>query len=373
MVVRDAEGWGRGLPAGVKIVVTRQSGATDEHEVVWSDPETGTVWTTTPADSTWVNFSPAAPATPTDRGRFLWVKLRLRGARRHASDVAATATPIVRSLRVVAPRLSFLSYLPAVYSRRDDNDPSGALFLERFLALFEGRLTQIESRYELIAYALNPFVADDAWLAFVAGWFDLVFDPSWPRARRANLLSQIFELYRIRGTPEGIVRFVEAYTGHRPQLIEGFQVRPRAGLVLGCAGVLGCAPLGGLDVAGATNEQMLAAYAHRFTLITYVDDDCDLAVAETALRALVDAIKPAHVDVELRIAVPRGRIGFESTVGLDFILGDDRSSTGAALGTSSASGRPSPVLGLDAVLADSLGPSALADNAPPTIGDFSLR
>ncbi len=372
MVVRRAEGWGRGLAAASKIIVTRQSGDTDELDVTWSDPDTHTVWTATAPDATWVSFSPAAPALPTDRGRFLWVKLRLRGARRHASDIAATATPTVRSLRVVAPRLSFLSYLPAVYSRRDDEDPSGALFLERFLALFEGRLTQIESRYELIAYALNPLAADDGWLEFVASWFDLVFDPSWPRARRAALLSQIFELYRIRGTPEGIVRFVEAYTGHRPQLIEGFQVRPRAGLVLGCAGVLGCAPLAGLDVAGATNEQLLASFAHRFTLVTYVDTDCDLAVAETTLRALVDAIKPAHVDVDLRVAVPRGRIGFESTVGLDFILGDDRS-TPAALGTSTALGRPAPVLGVDAVVATSLGPSALAETAPPTIGDFSLR
>jgi hypothetical protein len=142
--------------------------------------------------------------------------------------------------------------------------------------------------------------------------------------------------------------------------------------VLGCAGVLGCAPLGGLDVTGAAREELLASYAHRFTLVAYVDDDCDLAVAESSLRALVDAIKPAHTDVDLRIAVPHGRIDLETTIGIDFILGDDRSRP-APLGTTDALGLPSPVLGRDAVLAASLGPSALAENAPPSIGDFSIR
>jgi phage tail-like protein len=376
MVVDKADGWGHGLPSGSVINVERIDGSgalvSDPRTVVWSDPAVATVWTTTPPDPTWISFSPATPAAATDRGRYLWVKLRLRGARRHASDMAATATPVVRSLRLVAPRLSFLSYLPAVYSRRDDNDPTGSLFLERFLALFEGRLTAIEGRYEAVAYLLNPVAADDEWLDFVAGWFDLVLDPTWPRARRAALLAQIFELYRIRGTPEGIVRFVEAYTGHRPELIEGFAVRPRVGLILGCEGILGCAPLGGLDVAAAAREELLAAYAHRFTLVAYVDSDCELAAAETSLRALVDAVKPAHTDVDLRIAVPHGRVGIETTVGLDFILGDDRTSA-APLGTAGTNGQLAPVLGVDAVLGSSLGAGALAENAPPSIGSFSIR
>ncbi len=376
IVVRSSEGWGRGFPPGGKLAVARvdASGAivNDLHTVVWSDPETQTVWLASAPDPAWISISPAEPPVATDRGRYLWIKLRLRGARLRAADTSAIATPTVRAVRAVAPRLSYLSYLPAVFSRHDDEDPTGALFLERFLALFEGKLTHIEGRYEAIAYLLDPYAADDDWLAFVASWFDLVLDRSWPRARRAALLAQIFELYRIRGTPEGIRRFVALYTGHEPQLIEGFQIRPRVGLILGCEGVLGCAPLGGLDTNEAASEELLGAYAHRFTLVTYVDDDCDLAAAESSLRALVDAIKPAHVDVDLRIALPSGRIGLDSLIGIDFILGEDRQRP-SPVGGLGADGAPAPVLGVDAVLAPSLGGSALAESAPPTIGSFSIR
>lgn len=376
LVVRSAAGWGRGFPPGSEIAVNRVTAggaiASDLHVVVSSDPATETVWIATAPDPAWISISPAAQPVATDRGRYLWIKLRLVGARLRPSDPGAIATPIVRAVRAVAPRLAYLAYLPAVFSRRDGDDPSGALFLERFLAMFEGRLTRIESRAESIAYLLNPHAATDEWLDFVASWFALVLDPTWPRARRAALLAQIFELYRLRGTPEGIRRMVAAYTGHEPQLLEGFQIRPRVGLVLGCEGVLGCAPLGGLDTSAAAAEELLGRYAHRFTLVTYVDDDCDLETARRALRALVETIKPAHTDVDLRIATPQGRIGLESTIGVDFILGEDRRHL-APLGGVSAAGQPSPVLGVDAVLSPSLGGAALAENAPPTIGSFSIR
>jgi hypothetical protein len=136
--------------------------------------------------------------------------------------------------------------------------------------------------------------------------------------------------------------------------------------VIGCAGVLGCAPLGGMDVDAASAEDLLAAYAHRFTLVAHVDDDCDLDVVELSLRALVDAVKPAHTDVDLRVALPHGRIGFESTVGLDFVLGDDRRRD-PPLGGLGPAGLPAPILGVDAMLIPS------SQGGPPPVGSFTIR
>lgn len=379
VVVEDSTGWAGGFPPDTQVAIDSigAGGAivTTLATVRWSDPATATVWLGGAAlPATWFALKPAAPAATTDRGRYLWVKLRLRGPRDLAAGGAAlaTATPTIRALRIIAPRLSYLDYLPAVYTRRDDDDPSGALFLERYLALFEGRLTAVEARYEDVARLLNPFAADDDWLTFVGDWFDVVFDPSWPRERRALLLAEIFDLYRRRGTAAGIVRFVELYTGHRPELLEGFQVRPRPGMVLGCLGVLGCAPLGGLDVEGASSAELLARHAHRFTLVAPVDDDCDVITVAPAIRALVDAIKPAHTDVDLRVIVPQARVGLASTIGLDFVLGDERRRP-APLGTTHPwASRPAPVLGVDAVL-PSLGGAALATDGGPPIGSFTIR
>ncbi len=366
LVVDDADGWGAGVPAGTEIDIdwndagtVRTAAAT----VVWSDPPSATLWTAAPAPATWLAFAPGQPAGATDRGRWLWIKLCLRGARAAETAAVATATPSVHALRVVAPRLSYLTYLPAVYSRRDADDPSGALFLERFLAIAERRLTRVEARYEDVARQLNPLAADPDWVEFVAGWFALVFDPSWPTERRALLLSEIFELYRRRGTVGGLRRIVEIYTGHRPEIREGFQMRPRAGSPLGI-GALGCAPLG--RGAPAVSD----GYAHRFTLVAYVDDACDLEVMRTSLRALVDAMKPAHTLVDLRVDLPRSRIGLASTIGFDFVLGDERNA-GAPLGTSGPSADPAPVLGVNATLrANAPGPSL--DDGGDRVGGFSI-
>lgn len=381
LVCAHAEAWGDGFAPGERIAVTTGTGASTtvvELTVAWSDPGTATVWPVLPAPTwplpTWQYLTAAEPAIATDRGRYLWVKLRLRGARRHPADLDAIATPRIHAVRVVGPRLSYLSYLPAVYGQRDQDTPTGAVFLERFLAMFEGRLTGIEGRYEAVARLLNPAGADDDWLAFVASWFHLALDPSWPRHRRAALLARIFELYKLRGTRAGIVAFVEAYTGHRPELIEGFQVRPRAGLVLGCGGVLGCAPLGGLDADAASGAALLARYAHRLTVVAFVDtDDCDGADPEAALGALLAAVVPAHVDVELRITRGLGRIGVESTIGLDFALGVERRRH-APLGTADSRGRPAPILGVDSHLPSTAPPSGLAgDGAPAPLESFTLR
>ncbi len=373
LVVDHADGWGRGFPPGSVVAVDWDNGGMISQTslvVVWSDPASATVITDTAPPPTWLAFSPGAQARATDRGRYLWIKLRLVGARERSTDDVASATPTIFALRAIAPRLSYLSYLPAVYSRRDADDPSGALFLERFLGMFEGRLTGVETRYEDIARMLNPLAADDEWIEFVGSWFDLVFDPSWPRARRAQLLVEIFELYRRRGTVEGLRRFVEIYTGHAPEIIEGFQVRPRAGLVLGCYGTLGCAPLGGLDEQAASATDLLAQYAHRFTIVTYVDHDCDVEVATTALRAIVDAFKPAHTIVDLRVAVPNSRIGFETMIGVDFILGDGRS-TPQPLGTTTPA---MPILGVGNVLGPSLRASPpLDEGGAMSVGRFDIQ
>jgi phage tail-like protein len=376
LVVDNAESWGDGFPVGSQIDVGARVGTVETHtlvEVAWCDPDSATVWITTAVDPTWISLATPSEPRATDRGRYLWIKLRLRGAHRHPSDPVAIATPVVHSLRAVGPRLSYLSYLPAVFGQRDADTATGAVFLERFLALFEGRLTAVEGEFESIARSLNPLAADDEWLDFVASWFALVLDPTWPRARRAALLAQIVALYQLRGTRAGILGMVEAYTGHRPELLEGFQIRPRAGLVLGCAGVLGCGALGGLDTDAAAAESLLGRYAHRMTLVAFVDSDCDLVSADRALRALLDSIKPAHVDLELRLIATSSRIGFESTIGLEFILGGDLPPT-APLGGVGIHGQAAPILGVDARLPSMSGDSsALSESGAPPIGSFTLR
>lgn len=332
----------------------------------------------------WTALEAPAPRG-TDRGRYLWIRIRLFGGDRTPARDGGLArlTPAVRSVRALLPRLSYTEYLPAVFQRRDDRlDPSGDLFISRFLALFEGALTRVEEAYESVSRLLNPEAADAEWLAFVACWLDLVFDPSWPLARRRALVLEAAALYRRRGTPESLRRYLEIYTGRRPEIIEAFQLRSQSVPVVGHpdGAVLGVSTLPATSVddqpTAAATDALLAAHAHRFILFAYLDDPCDRERVESTVRHIVTTVAPAHTDWDLQFVLPDTRVGLQSTVGIDMVLGGPagQDPDPTILGQDvTADGLPRSILGRNSVIgpgADS-GPrraSPLSSDGPPTLG-----
>jgi phage tail-like protein len=287
------------------------------------------------------------------RGRYLWVKVTL-------STQDGAGTPSVRAVRAYYPRVSWLDLLPSAYRR----DPESAVFLERFLSLFEHVFTGVENRYEEFSRELNPDAAPPEVLDWLAALVDLSFDPSWPAARRRALLGAAMELYRTRGTIAGIERYVEIYTGIKPVIAEGFLERPGSPAYLGRAGsVVGCgwALVGPGASAGATPDTALwERFAHRFTVYVYLDDACDRDVMLRAVDRIVEVNKPAHTVHQLEAIYPDARVGVQSRVGLDFVLGaaeapdlrvGGRSDEGGSSGAEAArDGAPGSVLGVDSVL-----------------------
>lgn len=265
-----------------------------------------------------------------------WLRLRLV----LGSD--GTATPTVRSIRIFYPRVSWLDLLPAAFRR----DPDADLFLQHFLALFEHVFTGIEDRYEQFSRDLNPDAAPLEVVNWLAALVDLAFDPSWPLEKRRALVAHAMDLYKLRGTPEGIVRYVEIYTGIRPELIEDFLLRPDAVPALGAPGTaLGCgtnlatfprtpaSPKATRSLSASTAASILerrlvpltdpldATYAHRFEVIFYVPFRCDESVVIPVVDRIVAVNKPAHTVHRLRVVRPDdARVGW-GQVGLDLLLG----------------------------------------------------
>jgi hypothetical protein len=150
---------------------------------------------------------------------------------------------------------------------------------------------------------------------------DLILDPNWPLERRRALVTSAIALYRLRGTPEGIARYVEVYTGTRPVIIETFLARSatpsilgRPGAALGCA--LQLAPTRGLMPADALRR----ARAHRFSVHMFVDDECDEAATLAVVDKIVAASKPAHTIHRLVAVRPGVQVG-ASSVGIDCLVG----------------------------------------------------
>jgi phage tail-like protein len=243
-------------------------------------------------------------------GRFLWLRVTL------SSD--GTETPSVRAIRVRSPRNSYATLLPPAFLA----DPEAALFVPRFLSLFEHVFTDIEDRYDTFNRQLFPGAAPREVIDWLATLIDLAFDPSWSLERRRALVAEGISLYRTRGTVRGLERYVEIYTGVRPRVVERFLSRPGRPAFLGRPGsILGCGlPL--LSRPDATPDGVLYdAYAHRFLVHMYVDDSCDAEVMRKVVDHIIEVNKPAHTVHELRLVFPDAQVGLQSTVGLDFVVG----------------------------------------------------
>lgn len=144
------------------------------------------------------------------RGRYLHLKIKLIGT--------ASQTPKLKSLRVYFPRLSYLRYLPAVYQE----DEASRDFLERFLSIFETFFTDIEETIDDIPRYFDADVVDSDFLEWLSNWLAVAVDDNWTQEQLRDMVRNASQLYKLRGTKEGIAATIELLTGDRPLIVEYF-------------------------------------------------------------------------------------------------------------------------------------------------------
>lgn len=261
-------------------------------------------------------------------GRFLWLRIAIAGS--------TTAAAELRQLEISYPRATSLRMLPAVYS----TDAGGRDLNERLLALFDAMRDGVKDEIRLLASVIDPRTTDASakrdFLDWLGGWFDLEIFRAWPEHRRRVVIARAGELFRRRGTPDGIRLFIELALGMQVQILEGFADRHWwfAGQNgLGCAvlfgpDITGRAILDGSDVlSGKTIDSVpspfldpFASRANRMTVVAAyrgepTPDDVSM------LRALVDVQKPAHVAACIAIVDADLRLGVSARLGLDAVVG----------------------------------------------------
>lgn len=321
------------------------------------------------------NIIPTDFLVQSREGQYLWVKVELFGT--------GFATPVLHALRIDYPRQSYLEYLPAIYTA----DPESRWFLERFLSIFqtewdgiENTLATLERYFDAAAVPAGDF------LNTLAAWLGLPLEGEWSAEKSRNLLLSVREVYPRRGTLAGLRVYLQAYLqnmtdwlpaeqGDFPVLVEGFRQRQHlllrhpsqsgkgqarrlwspdvtGRLQLGVTSQLGHAKV---ISTGDPNRDLFHEYAHRFSIhvpAMWVRTAKD----EAMLRRAVEREKPAHTVYELKLVEARFRIGTQSTIGLDTILGCypvirltclDRENQLAP------SRQRSPILGYDTVLSRS--------------------
>jgi phage tail-like protein len=238
--------------------------------------------------------------------------------------------------------------LPAVYSA----DEESRRFLERFLSIFQTEWDGLEQEIDDVARYFDPdAVPPGPALAYLARWLALPLEGIWNEEQKRRLLAAAPSFYSRRGTAASLQRYIQLYlqnmsgvelTGqdHYPRIVEGFRERQFYQLtVANQARLGGGAPLWGpgivgrlqLDVfaregdvrlvsTGDPERDLFHEYAHRFRVFVPAAW-IRTAVHERMLRRALDTEKPAHTGYDLCLVEPRFRVGLQSTVGLDTIVG----------------------------------------------------
>jgi phage tail-like protein len=301
-------------------------------------------------------------------GRFLWLRLRFTSR--------GVATPVIESVRVEFPRISPRRFLPAVFG----GDPVSADFTDRFLSVFDTILRSVESQVDqqgrlfdpLSAPASQPDRARLDFLTWLGTWIGFTADRHWPEPKRRKLLQQATRLYPLRGTREGLWRQLLLLLDlnaeqlccrdDRPQnrctplpsncarveqqscawqppplILEHFQLR--RWLFLGTGRLGDQAIVWGKRIANRSqldNEARVGHtelkttqdpyrdpfhyYAYKFTVFVparYQKSD----ELRKALENLLRAERPAYTRHYVEFVAPRFRIGVQSMIGLDSVVG----------------------------------------------------
>jgi phage tail-like protein len=334
------------LPAGTQVEVSTYTAEASGAEAIQDLPDH--LWDTRYVVTGQMQPAPNTPSgaqheflVQSLKGQYLWLRLQLCGD--------GYATPAVRAIRVHYPRESYLTYLPAVYTADDES----AWFLERFLSIFQTEWDGLEREIEDIARYFDPAaVPAGPFLAYLARWLALPLEGAWNEAQKRRLLVAMPALYSRRGTLNGLRDYLRVYlqnivdcapedTTEYPQIIEGFRERQRLllavdnladlshGAPLWSPSVVGRLQLGvfaregevRLVSTGDPERELFHEYAHRFQVFMPAQW-IRTAENERMVRRALDTEKPAHTHYDLCLVEPRFRVGLQSTLGLDTIIGD---------------------------------------------------
>ncbi len=319
-------------------------------------------------------------------GRYIWLRVTLKGD--------GTASPRIDAVEIEFPRVSLRRYLPAVFGA----EPTSADFTDRFLGLFDRTLRSIESQIDTQARLFDPLSAPADrsrgvdFLTWLGTWIGITVDRQLPEAKRRALLKRAASLYDLRGTPYGLWQQLLLYLGMDPVgygavtparsrrcvprprncapipgpcarrsppllLLEHFKLR--RWLFLGAGRLGDAAALWGASIVNRTQldsgsqvgtSQLVGTpdplrdpfhvYAHRFTVFV----PASVGRSDTLRRGLENLLRaesPAHTAAEIRYVEPRFRIGVQSMIGLDSVIG--RVPQGVTLGETPLG--PASVLG----------------------------
>lgn len=253
-------------------------------------------------------------------GQFLFLKIRLFGN---------PDSPVIKQVRLDFPRVTSLDQLPGVYRE----DPEAENFTERFLSLFDSMIEELDRAIEGSSEYLNVDTAPQESLRWLAAFLGIQADSTWTPDQVREILRRAPELYRIRGTKEGLIQALQLVFGSklRPVVIE--RSKNRSWGVLGNRASLGGFRLFGksesrfrvgasalgraaIRTFGNPDSDPVTQDAHQFEVLVPPLEDANSQTL-SRIDKIIDSQKPAHTQHSVRIGGTGFVLGVHSAIGID--------------------------------------------------------
>lgn len=198
--------------------------------ITWREDDTFLAEDLNSSNGVWLNDSRLVPRVAEEIqegdvlrcGPFLFTFVRLvfpepEVVERPSEFADMALSPVAKSMNGYPPGIptdqsNWLDYLPSIYS--DDE------FLGRYLLIMESIMSPIVWMVDNFDLYLSPDTAPQAWMQWMASWFDLLLLPELPLDRQREIMRQAGWLFMRRGTRAGLERLLELYFGVTPEIIE---------------------------------------------------------------------------------------------------------------------------------------------------------
>jgi phage tail-like protein len=163
--------------------------------------------------------------------------------------------------------------LPGVYA--EDG------FVQRFTSALDDLLTPVLVTLDNFAAYLDPGVAPEDVLEWLARWVGVAEDDGWPTDRRRRLVAEAVALHRRRGTPPGLAHHLRCLTGGHVEVSDG----------------------GGVAWSRTSGSNPPGSSRAPVRVVVHVDDPS--VVDRARLDALVARLVPAHLAVTVDVLPDR--------------------------------------------------------------------
>ncbi|MFZ3384029.1 MAG: phage tail protein, partial [Candidatus Methanoperedens sp.] len=167
---------------------------------------------------------------------------------------------------------------------------------------------------------------------------NMALDEGWEKEKKREFIRRAFLLYKLKGTPSGIGKIIEIYTGKKPIILENWKIGTplvldgKSSFMLGINSLVLQTPIRGFRVGYdsilgrvalrevvQSPEDPFLAMAHRFTVILDLSNE-EFNTYGKGLEMILNDEKPTHTSYKLRI-VNEMRMGSGLYVGINTKVG----------------------------------------------------